>query len=76
MLSSIKQHCSENICKQYSDLCTQICVPTDSSTNGYVCLCHDGYKLLEDHITCVKKTDVIDNEIPSTLTTGEKDKSE
>ena len=49
-----------NMCQQIEDLCTQICVPTDKS---YACKCHDGYELLEDNITCVKITNVDDNEI-------------
>lgn len=54
----------ENICQRIDNLCTQICEPTD---NSYVCRCEDGYELLEDRITCVKKTNVIDNEIPQSL---------
>lgn len=55
---------AENICQQIKNLCTHLCVPTDKS---YICQCHDGYELLEDNITCVKKTNVIDNEIASNL---------
>lgn len=51
---------TENICQQINNLCTQICVPTKD--NSYVCQCHDGYVLLEDTITCVKK-EMIDNNI-------------
>lgn len=59
---------TENICQQINNLCTQICEPTQD--NSYVCKCHDDYELLEDNITCVKKTDVIDNEISTTHTTS------
>lgn len=66
--SLITKTCSfiniENICQQIDNLCTQICVPTD---NSYICRCHAGYELLEDNITCVRKTNVIDNEIPKDL---------
>jgi fibulin 1/2 len=56
---------AEDICQRIDNLCTHICVPTDDS---YVCQCRDGYKLLEDNITCVKQTNVIDDTtIPQTL---------
>lgn len=58
---------TENICQQIDNLCTQICEPTDKS---YVCRCREGYELLEDNITCVKKTNVIDNEIPQDVRRG------
>lgn len=48
----------EDICQRIDNLCTHICVPTDES---YVCKCREGYKLLEDNITCVKQTSVIDD---------------
>jgi len=58
----------ENICERFSNLCTQICVPTDNKS--HICKCHEGYELLEDNITCVRKKanlEVIDNEIPQAL---------
>jgi hypothetical protein len=56
---------AENICQQMDNLCSDICVPT--TDNSYVCQCNDGRELLEDKITCVKKTRLIDNEIPQSL---------
>lgn len=55
----------ENICQQFDNLCTDICVAT--TDNSYVCQCHEGRELLEDKITCVKKTNIANNEIPQDL---------
>lgn len=49
------------MCGKFDKLCTQIC---ENSEDSFICKCYDGYKLLEDRITCIPADDNFnDNEV-------------